>query len=118
MCITLGILGGNYFQKFGVFVGGISQHSQGRIIRKIVRAINLFCKDSYLHFPSEEMLRSNSQEYEDKKKLPGFGWSIDGVHMIFGEKPRDIPDGIPPINFHNRKLRYIHCLNEAKFVVN
>ena len=22
MCITLGILGGNYFQKFGVFVGG------------------------------------------------------------------------------------------------
>ena len=72
-------------------------------------------KDDFLHFPSDEMLRTNAQEYERKYKLPGFGWSIDGVHMVFGEKPREIPDGIPPKDFHNRKSRYFkHSFRSLK----
>ena len=72
---------------------------------RVIRAINTRIKDQFLHLPSEEMLRNNAESNLRKYKLPDFGWAIDGVHMVFAEKPRDIPNGIPPRSYINRKLR-------------
>ena len=101
---TLGILGGNYFQRVGALVGRMSQSSQCIMMIRVVRAVNSL-KDDYIHFPSEEILRTNSAENFRKYSLPDFGWAVDGVHMIFEEKPREIPPGVQPRSFFNRKLR-------------
>ena len=73
---------------------------------RVIKTINSVLKNQFLHLPSEEMLRSNAAENFRKYKLPDFGWAVDGVHMVFAEKPRDIPPGIPPRSYINRKLRY------------
>ena len=114
---TLGILGGNYFQRVGGLVGRMTQSNQHYIMRKVVKAINTL-KDDYIFFPSEETLRWNAEENFRKYKLPNFGWAVDGVHMNFEEKPRQIPDGVPPRSFYNRKLRYSFSVNRISFQVN
>ena len=111
VCFTLGILAGNHFQRTGEIFGGIEQTTYGRIMRKVVRAINLTLKDDYLHMPSEEMLRQNAEENFRKYKLPNFGYAVDGVHMVFKEKPRQIPLGMPPKDFFNRKSRSEYFLS-------
>ena len=70
-----------------------------------MRLINTLLKDEFLHFPSEATIRRNIEENLEKYKLPNFGWTVDCVPMIFEEKPRKIPPGVAPKDFHNRKLR-------------
>ena len=104
VCLALGLLGGNYFQRVGGLIGGVDQSTQQRVLMKVVRAINTL-KDHFIYMPTEAMLQSNEQENLRKYKLPGFGYAVDGVHMIFEEKPRKIPDGVAPRLFFYRKSR-------------
>ena len=106
VCLALSMLAGNHFQRIGGLVGGVNQQNTQKILMKVVRAINVVLKDQFLHLPSEEMLVQNARENFRKYKLPDFGWAVDGVHMVFNEKPRHLPHGVPPRAYHNRKLRY------------
>ena len=98
-------MGSDTFQRIGGVAGGFAPDTQGRVLRNVVKAINTTLKDEFLHFPSEAMLQRNAEENFRKYKLPNFGWAVDGVHMPFEEKPRNIPAEIPAKDFHNRKLR-------------
>ena len=102
--MTLGILGGNYFQRIGGLVGGTTTSTTNRVLKRVVRAINTL-KDMFIFMPSEAMLQANAAEALRRFHLPNFGYAIDGVHMVFEEKPRKIPEGVPPRHFRNRKSR-------------
>ena len=117
VCLALGIMGGDYYQRTGGLIGGITQSAQCKVLRRVVRAINSSLKDDFLHMPSEEMLRSNSEEYLEKYHLPGFGYAVDGVHMVFEQKPRNIPLGYSPKDFCNRKSRLIELYLIVFFIV-
>ena len=106
VCLTLSLLAGNHLQRIGGIVGGVSQSTQYKILMKVVKAVNVVLKDQFLHLPSEEMLQRNAEENLRKYTLPGFGWAVDGVHMVFQEQPRNLPLGVPPRSYFNRKLKY------------
>jgi hypothetical protein len=41
-----------------------------------------------------------------KYKLPGFGYGVDGVLIVFEEKPRNIPENRFAQQFFSRKMKY------------
>ena len=60
----------------------------------------------YLHLPPQEQLRRSERFGREKYKLPGFGYGVDGVHIVFEENPRRIPRNRIAQQFFNRKMKY------------
>ena len=60
----------------------------------VVEVINRELKDEFLRFPSNQELRDNADRNFEKYKLPDFGYTVDGCHFLFKEKPRGLPEGI------------------------
>ena len=105
VCLTLAQLGGAHFQRIEGLVDGVTQSCINTNFHKTVRAINTL-KGEEVFIPNDRTLRANSEEALEKYKLPGFGFGIDGVHMIFEDLPHAIPNGRSKREFRNRKSSY------------
>ena len=84
---------------------GVSQSSVHRCIKRVTKAILTF-KAQVIKMPTIQQLQSTAQNMENRYRLPNFGWAIDGCHVLFEEKPRDLPNGVNPQDFWCRKQNY------------
>ena len=60
----------------------------------------------FLHLPTQQQQLQNMQECYAKYKLPNIIGGIDGCHIPFLERPRQIPGGRDHVAFINRKGMY------------
>ena len=60
----------------------------------------------FLHLPTQQQQLQNMQECYAKYKLPNITGGIDGCHIPFLERPRQIPGGRDHVAFINRKGMY------------
>ena len=63
-------------------------------------------RTQFLFMPTPEMQQINMTSVLDKYKLPNIVAGVDGCHIPFLERPRNLPNGRDHVVFINRKGLY------------
>jgi len=105
VCVTLGYFGGGHLTRVAGLCGGVSQKGAWCAVRRVTAAI---CaqKDNFIRMPTDEEAAATARRLEDRFHLPGFAFGVDGVVMLYEDKPRLIPRGRVPQDYWNRKMVY------------
>lgn len=102
---TLSFLGGNDFQRTTSLLVRCSQGTVSNCVTQTLDAL-VQLKPRYIRFGSQQETQASADFIRDRFRLPMFPYAIDGCHVNFKEKPRDVPGELNPVDFFNRKGRY------------
>ena len=105
VCITLGFLGGGHLTRVAGLCGGVSQKAAWCAVRRVTAAICVLKRD-FIRMPTDEEAAATARRLEDRFHLPGFAFGVDGVAMLYEDKPRVIPPGTVAQDYWNRKMTY------------
>ena len=104
--IGLNVMAGAHFQRVGGLIGGVSQPTVSNTVVSFARAVNEVIRPQVLHLPTDDKMMENATMLQEKYKLPGFAFGVDGVLINFDGKPFKTPNNRPIQAYFSRKFRY------------
>lgn len=108
VAVALVQLSGGCFQRITGLATGISQNCARATAKRFVNVLVRRHKE-FIRFPSADEMENTAFQMEQKYKLPGFAFGIDGCMIRFQKKPRFDGPGHNAQDFWGRKQFY--CLN-------
>ena len=90
LCIALNHFAGGHFQRVSAYCGDVSVAGAHQAIVRVRNKI-LELKEEYVRLPTAAERTRTAIEIEEKYRLPGFAYAVDGMLVRFDEAPRNIP---------------------------
>ena len=101
--------------RTGALVANVGTATVHEVFHRVVNAINTL-KPEFISMPTLHEMWETAHYCEEKFKLPGFAFAVDGVHCRFDGKPRGVAGEVPGSSadcrqaFYNWKYDYtINC---------
>ena len=105
LLITLSHLGGDEFQRTTARCVRCSTPTVANCLHRVLYALEKL-KPRYVRLPNKDEENDSARQIRERFYLDKCAYGIDGVHMIFKDKPQRVLDGQDPVQFWNRKERY------------
>ena len=107
VCSGLEILAGGHFFRVNGYGGGIGKSTAWNNMYKLADAlVSPEIREQFLHMPNHFERVQNMTEVYDKYGLHNVIGAVDGCHIPFLERPRNLPVGRNHVSFINRKGLY------------
>ena len=105
--LALRFLPGDIFFRVNGYGGGIGKSTAWNNMYKLVDAlVSPEIWEQFLHMPNHFERVQNMTEVYDKYGLHNIIVAVDGCHIPFLERPRNLPVGRNHVSFKNRKGFY------------
>ena len=107
VCSGLEVMAGGHFFRVNGYACGISTSTAWRNLYRLVNALlEPQVRERFLHLPTARERAINMRTVFDKYGLHNIIAGVDGCHIPFRDRPRNLPEGRSHISFINRKGVY------------
>ena len=107
VCSGLELMAGGHFFRVNGYASGISTTTAWRNLYRFVNALlQPQVRERFLHLPTARERAINMRTVYNKYGLHNVIAGVDGCHIPFLDRPRNLPEGRSHISFINRKGIY------------
>ena len=107
VCSGLDIMAGGHFFRVNGYGGGLGTSTAWRCLYRLTDALLMpEIRERFLHMPTQDQQAVNMRDVFNKYGMHNIIGAVDGCHIPFLERPRNLPPGRNHVTFINRKGSY------------
>ena len=103
VCSGLDIMAGGHFFRVNGYGGGLGTSTAWKCLYRLTDALLMpEIRERFLHMPTQDQQAENMRDVFNKYGMHNIIGAVDGCHIPFLERPRNLPPGRNHVTFINR----------------